>query len=107
MSLDLTDLETARVPSTPLIAAVAEDDLAARRIESVLESDGTLVRWRGLSIEEYGRGAAAGDPDVLVVACGRGITCTETSSPTRRAAAAPASVAALTAATSPSTMAVT
>src|SRR5262249_16800480 len=40
-------------------------------------------------------------------ACGRGITWTETSSPTRRAAAAPASVAALTAATSPRTMAVT
>src|SRR5688572_22003970 len=39
--------------------------------------------------------------------CGRGITCTLTSSPTRRAAAAPASVAAFTAATSPRTMAVT
>src|SRR5512142_1354557 len=35
------------------------------------------------------------------------MTCTETSSPTRRAAAAPASVAALTAATSPRTIAVT
>src|SRR4029453_3293086 len=41
------------------------------------------------------------------LACGRGITCTDTSSPTRRAAAAPASVAAFTAATSPRTMAVT
>src|SRR5204863_7893487 len=41
------------------------------------------------------------------LACGRGMTCTDTSSPTRRAAAAPASVAALTAATSPRTMAVT
>src|SRR6185295_486076 len=40
-------------------------------------------------------------------ACGRGMTCTETSSPTRRAAAAPASVAAFTAATSPRTIAVT
>src|SRR5687768_113516 len=39
--------------------------------------------------------------------CGRGITCTLTSSPTRRAAAAPASVAAFTAATSPRTIAVT
>src|SRR5262245_56104163 len=39
--------------------------------------------------------------------CGRGMTCTLTSSPTRRAAAAPASVAALTAATSPRTIAVT
>ena len=40
-------------------------------------------------------------------ACGRGMTWTETSSPTRRAAAAPASVAALTAPTSPRTMTVT
>src|SRR5438034_9466231 len=40
-------------------------------------------------------------------ACGLGITCTDTSSPTRRAAAAPASVAALTAPTSPRTMTVT
>src|SRR5262245_47904893 len=39
--------------------------------------------------------------------CGRGMTCTLTSSPTRRAAAAPASVAAFTAATSPRTIAVT
>jgi hypothetical protein len=39
--------------------------------------------------------------------CGRGMTWTLTSSPTLRAAAAPASVAAFTAATSPRTMAVT
>src|SRR5574337_1112708 len=39
--------------------------------------------------------------------CGRGITWTETSSPTRCAAAAPASVAALTAPTSPRTITVT
>src|SRR5436190_1454650 len=41
------------------------------------------------------------------LAWGRGITWTDTSSPTRRAAAAPASVAAFTAATSPRTIAVT
>src|SRR5262245_46954642 len=41
------------------------------------------------------------------LACGQGMTCTDTSSPARRAAAAPASVAALTAATSPRTIAVT
>src|SRR5678815_354816 len=41
------------------------------------------------------------------LACGLGMTCTETSSPTLRAAAAPASVAAFTAATSPRTMVVT
>ena len=39
--------------------------------------------------------------------CGRGMTCTETTSPTLPAAAAPASVAALTAPTSPRTMTVT
>src|SRR5688500_201230 len=39
--------------------------------------------------------------------CGRGITCTDASSPTRLAAAAPASVAALTAPTSPRTITVT
>src|SRR5438105_1453860 len=39
--------------------------------------------------------------------CGLGITCTLINSPTRRAAAAPASVAAFTAATSPRTIAVT
>ena len=37
-------------------------------------------------------------------ACGRGMTCTDTSSPMRRAAAAPASVAAFTAPTSPRTI---
>src|SRR5262249_33352737 len=40
-----------------------------------------------------------------MLACGRGITCTETSSPTRSAARWPASVAAFTAATSPRTIA--
>ena len=39
--------------------------------------------------------------------CGLGITCTEISSPTRSAAAAPASVAAFTAPTSPRTITVT
>ena len=39
--------------------------------------------------------------------CGLGITWTEMSSPTRRAAAAPASVAAFTAPTSPRTITVT
>jgi DNA-binding NarL/FixJ family response regulator len=73
MSLDLTDLDTARVASPPLIAAVADDELAARRIESVLESDGMLVKARGLTVTDLA-GGEAGDPDVLVVAFGRGIT---------------------------------
>src|SRR5438105_1391726 len=42
-----------------------------------------------------------------MLTCGRGITCTDTSSPTRSAARCPASVAAFTAATSPRTIAVT
>ncbi|CAA9495236.1 MAG: hypothetical protein AVDCRST_MAG67-1637 [uncultured Solirubrobacteraceae bacterium] len=73
MSVDCRDVATARFVSTPLIVAVAEDELAARRIEDVLEADGMLVETRGLSVEELGHGAAA-DPDVLVVAFGRGIT---------------------------------
>jgi DNA-binding NarL/FixJ family response regulator len=73
MSLDLTDRGPARIASQPLVAAVAKDELAARRIEGVLAGDGMLVETRGLSVEELGHGAAA-DPDVLVIAFGRGIT---------------------------------
>jgi DNA-binding NarL/FixJ family response regulator len=73
MSLDLTDLDAARVVSSPLIAAVADDELAARRIECVLESDGMRVQARGLSVDGLGHGVV-GDLDVLVVAFGRGIT---------------------------------
>jgi DNA-binding NarL/FixJ family response regulator len=73
MRMDLTDPHMARTLSPPLIVAVAEDELAARRIESVLEDDGMTVERRGLSVEELGHGSSA-DPDVLVVAFGRGIT---------------------------------
>ena len=73
MSLDLTNRGAARIASQPLVAAVAEDELAARRIEGLLASDGMLVETRGLSVEELGHGAAT-DPDALVVAFGRGIT---------------------------------
>jgi DNA-binding NarL/FixJ family response regulator len=73
MSLDLTDPGTARTTCSPLVATVADDELAARRIESVLADDGMIVEPRGLSVEELGHGTAA-DPDVLVVAFGRGIT---------------------------------
>lgn len=73
MSLDLTDRGTARIARSPLVAAVAEDELAARRIAGVLANDGMRVEMRGLSVEELGHGAAA-DPDVLVIAFGRGIT---------------------------------
>ncbi len=73
MSVDLKDPDTARVLTPPLIAAVAEDELAARRIESVLEGAGMTVERRGLTVDELGHGSSP-DPDVLVVAFGRGIT---------------------------------
>lgn len=73
MSLDLTERGTARTTCSPLVATVADDELAARRIESVLAEDGMIVEPRGLSIDELGHGTGA-HPDVLVVAFGRGIT---------------------------------
>src|SRR6478672_7628443 len=59
-------------------------------------------RRRDYAFASFGRGRI-----FSTSACGRGITCTDTSSPTRRAAAAPASVAAFTAPTSPRTRTVT
>ncbi len=73
MSVDLTDPQMARIASQPLVAAVAEDELAARRLQGVLASDGMIVETRGLSVEELGHGSAS-DPDVLVIAFGRGVT---------------------------------
>lgn len=73
MTLDLSDSEVARMVRTPVVVAVAEDELASRRLEGVLASDGMLVESRGFSVEELGHGSAA-DPDVLVIAFGRGIT---------------------------------
>jgi DNA-binding NarL/FixJ family response regulator len=76
MSLDLQNpgmAGTARDASPPLIAAVAESELAARLIEGVLANDGMLVERRGLGVEAFGHGSAV-DPDALVVAFGRGIT---------------------------------
>ena len=73
MTLDLNDPEVTRMPSAPLVVAVAEDELASRRIEGVLAGDGMIVEPRGFSVEDLGHGSAA-DPDVLVIACGRGIT---------------------------------
>ncbi len=73
MTLDLSDTGADRMVTTPLVVAVAEDELAARRIEGVLEGDGMVVEARGFSVEELGHGSAT-DPDVLVIAFGRGIT---------------------------------
>lgn len=73
MSVDLTDRGAQRVVGSPLIATVAADEFAAHRIESVLAENGMMVETRSLSVDELGHGQSA-DPDVLVVAFGRGIT---------------------------------
>ncbi len=73
MSVDLTDHATARMVASPLVAAVADDELAARRIEGALAQDGMIVQPRSLDADDLGHGARV-DPDVLVVAFGRGIT---------------------------------
>jgi DNA-binding NarL/FixJ family response regulator len=57
----------------PQIATLASDDLAARRIECSLLAGGMPVaqRWRGPA-EQQGDGD--GQPDVLVILMGRGVT---------------------------------
>ncbi len=72
MSLDLTGKGLA--PDTaPLIAMLADDELAARRIEGVLAGDGMLVAIRGRRTDDIAPGSAL-QPDVVLVVCGRGIT---------------------------------
>jgi DNA-binding NarL/FixJ family response regulator len=72
MSLDLTGKGLAP-DNAPYIAMLADDELAARRIEGVLAGDGLLVAIRGRRAGDIAASAAL-DPDVLVVVCGRGIT---------------------------------
>ena len=73
MTLDLSDSDVTRMVRSPLVVAVAEDELASRRLEGVLASDGMIVESWGFSVEELGHGAGI-EPDVLVIAFGRGIT---------------------------------
>lgn len=72
MSLDLTGKGLAP-HSAPFIAMLADDELAARRIEGVLAGDGMLVSIRGRRTDDIADGGAI-DPDVVIVVCGRGIT---------------------------------
>lgn len=58
---------------SPFVATIADDELAGRRIEGVLEDDGMHVERRSFSSEGLAIGAV-NDPDVLVVAFGRGVT---------------------------------
>jgi two-component system NarL family response regulator len=73
MTMDCSDSDLGCVAQRPLVATLAHDDLSARRIESALITDGMRVGMRGWSPAEVG---AEGDlePNVLVVALGRGVT---------------------------------
>ena len=72
MSLDCSGKGVQRA-SAPLIAMLADDDFAARRIESALAADGLRVAVRAHRTADVCAGDGAA-PDVLVVGCGRGIT---------------------------------
>ena len=58
---------------TLLIVMLADDDLAARRIDGVIAADGLRVAIRLHRIADLSA-IEGDDPDVLIVGCGRGIT---------------------------------
>jgi DNA-binding NarL/FixJ family response regulator len=70
MSLDCSGMGIAPA-SAPLIAMLADDELAARRIEGVLAADGLFVATRRRRADDAD---ATAEPEVLLVVCGRGIT---------------------------------
>jgi|GEM_PF-446604 len=72
MSVDVPGPEPA-LQAPPLIAVLASDDLAARRIEGALTDGGMDVatRWRGTGEPVAG---SCPEPDVLVVVFGTGVT---------------------------------
>jgi DNA-binding NarL/FixJ family response regulator len=72
MSLDCSGMGIAPA-SAPLIGMLADDELAARRIEGVLAADGMFVATRRPRTDDGGTDTTA-DPHVLVIVCGRGIT---------------------------------
>jgi DNA-binding NarL/FixJ family response regulator len=72
MTMDCSDSDRHHVAPHPLIATVAHDDLAARRIECALAADEMTVAMRGWNPTD---GLDDGvDPEVLVMAFGRGVT---------------------------------
>jgi DNA-binding NarL/FixJ family response regulator len=73
MSVDYSGPEAAETPVHPLIVTLANDDLAARRIEGALVAGGmsVMTRTRGPAEPAAADGQA---PDVLVVVFGRGVT---------------------------------
>ena len=72
MTVDCSDSDRRRVAPHPLIATFAHDDLAARRIECALAADGMSVAMRGWSPTDGPDDEL--DPEVLVIAFGRGVT---------------------------------
>src|ERR1019366_9518122 len=88
------------------------DEVAVAQAQNALPSptNAMPVPLAGRALQAYFFAPGAAPPPGKIFStcsCGRGMTCTDTSSPTRRAAAAPASVAAFTAPTSPRTITVT
>ena len=73
MSVDFSGPDLAGVPAHPRIVTLAQDDLAARRIEGALVADGMTVATRSRGPAEPDAGADA-TPDVLVVVFGHGVT---------------------------------
>jgi DNA-binding NarL/FixJ family response regulator len=71
MSLDCSEPGVEHPPA-PLFAMLADDDLAVRRVETVLAADHMPVAIRGRGAGDIDVDATG--PDVLVVVCGRGIT---------------------------------
>jgi DNA-binding NarL/FixJ family response regulator len=69
----MQDLTHVAPDSAPLIAMLADDELAARRIEGVLAGDGMLVDARGRRADDIVAETAL-VPNLLLVVCGRGIT---------------------------------
>ena len=72
MTLDCSGRGVERA-SAPMITMLADDDLAARRIESTLAVDGLRVAVRAHHSADV-CSADGDEPDVLIVGCGRGIT---------------------------------
>lgn len=73
MSVDCTTMDEARTACALLVEMFAEDELAARRIESVLTADGMDVAAQG-GFGDWIASDGDVEPDAVVVNCGRGVT---------------------------------
>jgi len=73
MSADCTIMSKGRTAYVPLVEMFAKDDLAARRIESVLSAEGMDVVAPG-GFADWMAGDCGVEPDAVVVTLGRGVT---------------------------------